>query len=350
MKYPVIPCLCVALLCGCEQSDTLSSSSNDPDQTDDCTLSACPDGEYCDITSKRCLPNHDDPQCNDGRKNGDESAIDCGGSCSPCQNGLACTQNADCISQNCSNKICEPKIVIDPQPDTPPAAACSDREKNGDESDVDCGGSCLPCPNDKNCTQNADCESEFCHQLRCATHECLTPQADQLFLNEIFTNPDTSKKMEHSASMQQKLLEIYNDTEQNLRLDNLTLTIDKTIVPLPGCIPPKTYLVLHDALNPLDALTITGEALPIENLSTAITDNGNYSVTLNHLNDTIHAVSVPDMSDKIGISAALPPKNDRSKDSNGRDIMVPHSQITPDSSGDHPYSPGLHNQATLPNG
>lgn len=348
MKYPVFTCLCLSLLVGCEQSDTLSSAADDPLSTN-CSQFACPDGEYCDQTSNRCLPNNTAPSCHDGRKNGDESAIDCGGACNPCQNGLACAQNSDCLSQNCDNKICEPKIVTDPQPD-PPDASCSDREKNGDESDVDCGGSCSPCPNDKTCSKNSDCESEFCQQNLCSTHDCQNAQAEQLFLNEIFTNPDTSKKMEHSASMQQKFLELYNDTEQNLRLDNLTLTIDQNTVPLSGCIPPKTYLVLHDALNALDALTITGEPLPIDNLSNAIADNGNYNVTLTHLHDTIHAVSVPDMSDKTGISAALPPQNVRSKDSNGRDILLPHSQITPDASGDHPYSPGLHNQATLPNG
>ena len=31
------------------------------------------------------------------------------------------------------------------QPDLTPPPSCSDQEKNGDESDVDCGGSCPPC-------------------------------------------------------------------------------------------------------------------------------------------------------------------------------------------------------------
>ncbi|ANQ48104.2 family 31 carbohydrate-binding protein [Flammeovirga sp. MY04] len=52
------------------------------------------------------------PTCNDGIQNGDETGIDCGGSCTPCQ--------------------------------TPPT--CDDGIQNGDETGVDCGGSsCQPC-------------------------------------------------------------------------------------------------------------------------------------------------------------------------------------------------------------
>ena len=48
--------------------------------------------------------------CDDGIQNGDETGIDCGGSCQPCEN------------------------------------FCNDGIQNGDETDIDCGGSCCPCP------------------------------------------------------------------------------------------------------------------------------------------------------------------------------------------------------------
>ncbi|MEM9888707.1 MAG: fibronectin type III domain-containing protein [Bacteroidota bacterium] len=51
------------------------------------------------------------PTCNDGIQNGDETGLDCGGSCPPCQ--------------------AEP--------------TCDDGIQNGDETGVDCGGSCPPC-------------------------------------------------------------------------------------------------------------------------------------------------------------------------------------------------------------
>jgi hypothetical protein len=51
------------------------------------------------------------PTCNDDIQNGDETGVDCGGSCTPCQT--------------------EP--------------TCNDGIQNGDETGVDCGGSCTPC-------------------------------------------------------------------------------------------------------------------------------------------------------------------------------------------------------------
>ncbi len=52
------------------------------------------------------------PTCNDGIKNGDETGVDCGGSCPAC-------------------------------PTTP---TCNDGIQNGTETGVDCGGNCSPCP------------------------------------------------------------------------------------------------------------------------------------------------------------------------------------------------------------
>ena len=54
------------------------------------------------------------PTCTDGVQNGDETGIDCGGSCPPCDGG----------------------------------ATCTDGIQNGDETGVDCGGSCPPCDGD----------------------------------------------------------------------------------------------------------------------------------------------------------------------------------------------------------
>jgi hypothetical protein len=43
-------------------------------------------------------------------------------------------------------------------------ASCDDQLLDGDETDVDCGGSCPPCANDKSCEVAADCESGYCEQ------------------------------------------------------------------------------------------------------------------------------------------------------------------------------------------
>ncbi len=44
--------------------------------------------------------------CTNGIKDSDESDIDCGGRCSPCSNGMNCSQNADCASFYCLNSTC----------------------------------------------------------------------------------------------------------------------------------------------------------------------------------------------------------------------------------------------------
>jgi hypothetical protein len=43
-----------------------------------------------------------DCTCYDGVKNGDETDVDCGGSCAPCIAGKACNENADCVSGVCA--------------------------------------------------------------------------------------------------------------------------------------------------------------------------------------------------------------------------------------------------------
>jgi cellulase/cellobiase CelA1 len=49
---------------------------------------------------------------------------------------------------------------------TPPT--CSDGTLNGDETGVDCGGSCPGCPNGDPCLINEDCQSLFCDAGICA--------------------------------------------------------------------------------------------------------------------------------------------------------------------------------------
>jgi hypothetical protein len=52
------------------------------------------------------------PTCSDDVKNGNESDVDCGGSCSPtkqCGNGLRCNYALDCMSSVCTSNICQGK-------------------------------------------------------------------------------------------------------------------------------------------------------------------------------------------------------------------------------------------------
>ncbi len=113
----------------------------------DCVSGVCEGGE--------CL----DARCADGLKNGSETDLDCGGSCSPCEVGMICGENNDCDVGACTNRICK-------------APSCLDELKNGNESDLDCGGDCPPCALESRCDTNADCESAACIEETCELGRC----------------------------------------------------------------------------------------------------------------------------------------------------------------------------------
>ncbi|MBW2463545.1 MAG: hypothetical protein JRH11_17980, partial [Deltaproteobacteria bacterium] len=148
--------------------------------------------------------------CDDGLRNGDETHLDCGGSCPPCADGLGCVVLTDCISMVCRSGFClmpscndamlnGAEIAVDcgaggtcpgcpggtacTTPDqclsrlcddgTCSDTSCSDGMMNADESDIDCGGSiCTGCPGDRSCTMDSDCRSLICDAGTCTTAGC----------------------------------------------------------------------------------------------------------------------------------------------------------------------------------
>jgi alpha-tubulin suppressor-like RCC1 family protein len=101
-------------------------------------------------------------RCDDGVKNGDETDVDCGGSCGPCPLGAGCLRPADCQSELCRNNLCEA-----------PPASCQDKVKNGTETDVDCGGDlCPPCDLEKRCAAGGDCLGHVCRDGACRPAQC----------------------------------------------------------------------------------------------------------------------------------------------------------------------------------
>lgn len=116
---------------------------------DDCAASGmiCEDGA--------CV----EPTCDDGLTNGDETYVDCGGSCPPCGDGLPCDDAADCESGLCDRGLCA-------------RPSCEDGFRNGDETDIDCGGLCEPCPEGGGCGDTEDCESGLCIDGTCSEPVC----------------------------------------------------------------------------------------------------------------------------------------------------------------------------------
>jgi hypothetical protein len=104
-------------------------------------LTPCPSGA-CSAAAPMNL-------CRDRVRDGDETDVDCGGSCQPCWDAKHCSVAGDCQSRACDGGSCR-------------AATCSDGVKDGFESDVDCGGRCAKCTADKACATSWDCASGNC--------------------------------------------------------------------------------------------------------------------------------------------------------------------------------------------
>lgn len=67
------------------------------------------------------------------------------------------------VCASCSNGIGEgPNIDASPLP-----ATCGDGERNGDETDIDCGGSCEVCEVGAGCAAPSDCETGLCPAGTC---------------------------------------------------------------------------------------------------------------------------------------------------------------------------------------
>jgi hypothetical protein len=118
----------------------------------DCSSNACDANTFLCVAS----------QCADHRQDGTETDIDCGGagSCPPCVTGLKCLADSDCTSNAC-----------DALSLTCVNGQCNDHRKDGLETDVDCGGNvCLACARGMSCNTNFDCASAFCSGI---THVCL---------------------------------------------------------------------------------------------------------------------------------------------------------------------------------
>ena len=179
-----------------------------------CVYYAKSDGAVCD-TDKQCMAGRCIDLCSDGVLSGDETAIDCGGSCTPCVDGLPCTVNDDCQSGICDlpgSMTCEPantcgngtseagegcddggaiagdgcdaSCLVElggacsmgtdcasgfcASDNICRVVGCNNTVQDGTETDVDCGGmDCAPCGAGQMCTLASDCASNNCPAGTC---------------------------------------------------------------------------------------------------------------------------------------------------------------------------------------
>ncbi|MDB4953681.1 MAG: Tryptophan synthase alpha chain [Myxococcales bacterium] len=102
------------------------------------------------------------PLCNDGVRNGDETDVDCGGTCGPCEDGgVHVDADVDaplvCGQTSCAGRTC-------------PLPSCFDGIRDGQETDVDCGGGiCRKCAGARHCTTACDCFNGQCIAGTCSS-------------------------------------------------------------------------------------------------------------------------------------------------------------------------------------
>jgi hypothetical protein len=122
---------------------------------------ACPGGT---CQGGRCIPA---PTCSDGIKNGNETGVDCGGSCPRCSNGQGCASRNDCASALCRGGTCQACTEIpDNCGDVNGAACFCTGGPNVCNNGVTSGPvpECEACPPDTICIQ--DGAKRFCAE-RC---------------------------------------------------------------------------------------------------------------------------------------------------------------------------------------
>jgi hypothetical protein len=168
--------VCKDLVC---QPPAIDDGAKNGDETDvDCggpKAPKCADGKSCkdraDCTSDICTNGKCvAPTPADGVKNGTETDIDCGGpTAARCDDTKTCLVDADCKSDVCTGAA-GAKTCAAPSP--------TDGKKNGTETDVDCGGTGNPkCATGKTCLAHADCASDGCaYNNKCAPRKSCTGQ------------------------------------------------------------------------------------------------------------------------------------------------------------------------------
>jgi hypothetical protein len=165
----------------------------------------CDVGEACaaegDCTSRNCSGGVcKSPSCTNGKNDGTETGIDCGGACADKCDGAACAANAECKSRICDGGKCAAKgtktcgvgtpnlcvngTVCEQDPDCSTdycsgalcspvdAAAKSDGRRDAGETGVDCGGAIAatqPCPGTEACKVDNDCQG------LCKNNVCSVP-------------------------------------------------------------------------------------------------------------------------------------------------------------------------------
>lgn len=224
-----------------------------PDKPECSKDAECGEGKKCNTKEGKCYtPSDDEPTCEDKTQNGNETDKDCGGdACDPCEEGQKCKKNSDCSTQKCEEDIC-----VASSTDT-----CSNKTKDGDETDKDCGGSCPKCKEGQECKKNSDCETGKCgDSKKCEKADVVvdTAATKDLLINEFMAAEDKTQSSKSFFTIngenvkECKFIEAVNIGKNKLTLDGCFLVVKRTDAEKPltetkleGTLPVNGVVVAH---------------------------------------------------------------------------------------------------------
>ncbi len=273
---------------------------------------------YC--TNGALFINDCDTMCSNGVIDEGETDVDCGGSlCGPCADDKACLMNSDCIDQrcienHCLHTSCVTLTCVDGvcDPVSGDCHSCSDGVKNGDETDIDCGGAgCPACKKTQACLTNDDCETNLCEHNVCTGEVvvCEAPQPGDLIITEFFNNAKAGAEMSMhepaSGQTQVEFIELLNLSGKPLNLKGLSIHVDRLDNPakpqpdieLKDCLPAGQAAVITSAPIaglPVDAVNILAASSFAE--TNAFTNTATLQLTLmagQTVLHTVHEMSAP---------------------------------------------------------
>lgn len=246
--------------------------------------------------------------CTNGQKDSGETDVDCGGSCEPCSLGQGCTTGEDCASGYCRNQICVSppcKTDDDCQEDfvcsveSGICISCSDKIKNGSETDVDCGGTCGGCTAGKSCLVYSDCVSGICENDVCKNTTAAAANPGDLIINEILDSSSKSPAFSlNSEAAACEFIEIANPSNKDLNLYGLTLTLNAVngsgaeqtpiSIPLHGMLKSKNLLVVNNC----EQLPLPNDAVSFKvDIEKLLTGTWTYSISLERDNKSTEQIS-----------------------------------------------------------
>lgn len=155
---------------GCDSGSCVNNACVDKDPIDSKpsdTLAECTKSSDCPGVDMPCYARRcENSKCSYGpRPAGFVCNANGGQLCDGAGGCVNCLTDNDCGNGQCVNNSCV-------------MPSCNDGLKNGNESDVDCGGSCGVCAQKDTCNSSTDCSTGLCLQGQCRTcsedNDCAT--------------------------------------------------------------------------------------------------------------------------------------------------------------------------------